>query len=1233
MADDRKKPTKSKTPPAEPAPKSRFRRLARVGAWLGGIGLVGTVLGSGILYWEYRHHVVDDPGPHLDREHIRSIISQESPVYYRDGTTRVGVFFEDEHRQYVPWEELPRAYTVAIVAAEDGQFWSHGGISAKHIVRAMLQNVTAGELVAGGSTLTQQTAKNLYYRPDRSLRSKWTELLNALRLEEHYSKAEILTFYANQFHVSGNGRGLGIAARYFFDKEVSELTVAESAYLAGLVKGPSNYDPFLGDAARRDRARERAHQRTRYVLRRIVDEPAENLAGPRPERGDPKSEAEYQDRLAEVGKLKAEAQKLLDDGFELAFKKGTFRYDSNAVLDEVARRLEEPPFKDVLAAAGIDDPSTAGLVVVTTLDADAQREATYGLWHHLTEVGTMMEALGPEDYVREGRGPYWEPDRPLRPHEFRLASVQSHDGADGKRTLTLDLGGRTCPVDRDGLVRVAVASVRGQKKDKSAKASSAQIDAFANAIADGSVVYASVREVKPDGTGVCDLEVRPTLQGATVVLEDGQIRAMVSGNDNRNFNRAGALRQMGSTWKPLVYHAAMELGWSPSDRLDNTRNVFPFSTTFYYPSPDHAPAPTVSMSWAGVNSENLASIWLLYHLTDKLSGEQVRVLAEALGMAPTAGESKEAWRARIQKMGVLPTPRRVEEALFLQARQEVGLAAPRSRHPEDELALSSLLYGWGFAGERERVQDEPKATKAWKERALDNSWLALKERVGPCRDQHRLLDRALRDKGLPPAEDIPDLTVLVDGEAVKVACGAVPTGYVPPDEELLAALFGEPEPEVEPADTDAPAELPEEPGDDADRRKGLLGRLFGAGDDSDEAGADDGGGGVLSWFRKSDRPKLVEAEDVLVEDRLHVSTLEALDSAVQRRRLARETAGEDAADLYDPELLYWHQDFRVLLGMKYVARMAREYGVRTEVREVLSMPLGASEITLEEATAVYEGLVTGSAWEFPGRARSASALVGTDVASPPAPTLLIAEIRDVDGNVLYSAEPKERPVASERTGELTADILRNVVRHGTGRRALDAIPADGAPVPVGGKTGTTNDFRNAAFIGFVPKAEGASWSVEDGFVVGVYVGYDDNREMDVGNIRLAGASGALPAWLGAASGLWGAGLLGAPSGTPVEGEWPLVTSASVALQPVDAEVGLPLAGDAPAPVGDEAPAARAQILVPAAEPRPEVDVHFSEGDLPVRVAPSTEDALTPDLDRPELWVPPAVEEEAPLGPE
>ena len=1170
---------------------------------LAGMSMVGSVvlavvavLSLVVLIGGYQYFVVLNPGPHLDRDHVRSIIAQESPVYYNDGITRVGVFFEEEHRQFVPYEELPEAYVMSIVAAEDSRFWRHWGLDPKGILRAMRDNLVAGGVVAGGSTLTQQTAKNLYYRPDRTLRSKGVELLNALRLEAHYDKSEILEFYVNQFHVSGNGRGLGIAARHFFNKEVDDLTVAECAFLAGLVKGPSYYDPFLGNEERSARSVQRAHERTRYVLGRISGQRPEDLV--RPLQGADDREA-YQERLVAATALEAEATRLLTEGFELDFERGSFRFASSAVLDEVARRLDEPPFDKILGDAGIESAETAGLHVVTTLDPDAQREATWALWHHLTEVGTWMEGLGPEDFVLDGhRGPRFDPDFPPRRHEFRVARVAEHEGDAGRRTVRLDLGGHLCIVDRTAVVRAAVASWRGQKQDHRAKAPTKEVDAFINAISDGAIVLASVRELR-DEVAYCDLEVRPELQGAVSVLQDGQIRAMVGGNDNRNFNRATALRQFGSTWKPLIYHAALQLGWSPDDAMDNERNVFPFSTTFYYPRPDHSPAARVSMAWAGVRSENLASIWLLYHLTDRLDGEQIRSLAQSLDLARRPDEDIPAYRTRIQKIGVLPTPDRVEEGLFLQSRQEILSGIEDSDHPEDQVALQSLLFGWGYSGERNRVSREGAATRAWKQRALDNNWRTLHgrflegERSG-CRFQYGELVRALEARELPDAELTRDLSVWLDGDVIRVACGAMPEGYVRPDAAFIASLPGA-DPGADPgapeAGEPALALTPRAPSPSAERRRRLLQGLFGPGDDADDP-SQPSPRGIRRAIRRG--PQVAPVDDVLVDDRIHLGTLEALDGALDRRRMAWELQ-DDRPDLYDPEILYWHQDFRVLLAMRYINRLAEQYGVQTEIREVLSMPLGASEITLEEATSMYTGLVSGQAWEFPGLSR------GETIEKIQTSTLLIQEIRDVDGRVLYRAIPTPTQVAERPVGEMTVDILRNVVLHGTGRRAKTRLTSGGHPLPVGGKTGTTNDFKNAAFLGYAPVADGGGYSVEGGFVIGTYVGYDDNRSMSRGRIRLAGASGALPAWMGTIQGLADAGLLGSPpASAPSEGEpWPLLVGSGMARTFVDASTGLPTQG--------EESGAMTLVTKSLVEQRPEVE--FEPLRRPHRIAPGTEEAM------------------------
>ncbi len=1002
----------------------------------------------------------------MSREAIEAeLYASDSVVTYADGATAIGAFFEGEHRFGIRYDALPLAWQMAIVAAEDSKFWSHNGVDPGGIARATRDNIGAGGVVSGGSTLTQQTAKNLFERPGRTLAAKWQELDYALHLEKEFTKQDILTFYANLFHVTGNGAGLGVAARYFFDKPVAELGLLESAFLAGLVKGPANYDPFLGDQERQAQARQRAHDRTRYVLGRLAEEDLDALTPP----GVEASQAEA---------VRAEAEALLADGFELPFRRGRFRHPASTVLDEVERRLQAPAIQDLLVQAGVDEVAGAGLTIVTTLQDGVQHEATYGLAHHLSVLGTQLEALPASAFVVDDKyAPDHDPyDLPVV-HQLRYGRVVRH--VDGQ--LQLDLGGFDCLVDRDAVVRAAAAVYRGQKKDRWTKVPTAEVDGFVAGIEDGSVVWVSIRDDEP-GEERCDLEVRPEVQGAVVVVEDGRIRARIGGNPNRDFDRVRALRQFGSTFKPLVYHAAMTLGWRPDDLLHNTPTTFAFSGSTYQPRPDHEPEPEVSMAWAGVKSENIASVWLLYHLVDQLSARELAVIADKVGLAKKPDESAREYRTRVQEAGVLPTKRDLPGITFAAARAELAGTLKEQGRVEEARAIRAASDGRSF---------EP-----------------LQAKIGKCRNQYEALERGLKD-GEDPGRRVKDLLYLEEDGDIELACAFRADGFEP-----VSKLFEQAEDQ---------AQSSSEPSGKSGkrrrrrRRKPLSINL---------------GFGKSNPLRKKAR-NLVSVDEVLMTEVLTLGAVDALGSAMERQKLAIES-GEGG--LYNPDVLLWHPDFRVVLAMRYVTDLAASLGVQTELKEVLSLPLGATEITLEEATVLYGGLVSG---------KTAS------VEDPElGPAVLIAEIRTSDGKVLYRAEPEPAEVTNPRVGDMTADILRNVVQYGTGRAAKGAVEVAGADVPLGGKTGTTNDFRNAAFLGFLPGPQGRGYRAAAGHAVGVYVGYDDNRSMSVGNLRVSGATGALPPWIATVQGIQRFADA-EPSGLPRGEQWPLVHADGLREIPIE----------------------------------------------------------------------------------
>ena len=1105
---------------------SRPSRLRRWAVRLGFLGLFLALLGVlalGGLYWWV---VVRTEAPHLERDWILQVISAESPVYYRDGSTKIGVFFSEEHRQYVPAAELPKDFVNALVSAEDRTFFHHPGFDIKGITRAMGQNIAAGRTVAGGSTLTQQTAKNLFERKGRTYKEKLRELANALRLEREYSKLEILEFYSNQFYVNGNGRGLAIAGRFFFDKSVDQLDLLECAFLAGIVKSPNRYNPFVPDQARRERAVEAGRERADYVLRRMKED-------------------------GHIDQATFDRETARD----VPYQRGRFRFERSVVLDAVEKELDSVEFRRTLAAHGIQDPGSAGLRIVTTLDPVIQRGALYALRHHLSEVGLWLEAPGVDGLLLDP--PTLHPVEQSRvvPESFHVGALLEVDV--DAATARVDLGGVEGTIGPAAWTRIATALHRGDKKNTWVKAGKKQRRALLEAVAEhvGAGVSVSVIRVDDDGTPELDVEPRVTLEGGTLVLEEGAIRAMVGGWKNIDFNRAlAARRQLGSTWKPLLFEAALQLGWQATDPLDNRRAVFPYQATFYYPRPDHKGAPeVVSMGWAAAKSENLASIWLLEHLTDPLTEPQVRALAAHVGFVPRDGESRKAFVKRVQVAGVVPTGAKLSEGLFHEVWRDVITPDLLFEGREDDVEVGrSLQYGLGHDEERVRVDegayDVSAAERAVRLAALDRSFLRQESLAGRVRAARTaLLERVGAGEEIRP-EDLDGFAVRrpdAQGEVLVSFGDRHPDGWESLTPELLAELTApeepdpfdlppedEPEeerefapevPSVAPVPPSAPPAPPESP---APLRTG--GRF-----------SPDPEGGTLETPeppRAFGVTRLLDPATLRLEGLLTVELVERTREALDD---ARARLGD--VDLYDLESLARIRDFRRLVHISYVVGLARRSGVRSEIAPVMSLPLGSSDITLLEAALMYQGMLTGQTFSFypdvlsvsPGEVEVEVELEGTtehreDVS-------LIAEVRLADGRLIYRTEKHARALQSAEVSAEMGGMLRAVVTEGTGRRAkggvrpgaktaerLAVLEKRGVVLPLFGKTGTTNSYKNSAFVGFVPGlpewsdaapgTEPLRWG--RGYVVATYVGYDDNREMRNGAVRLAGASGSLPAWLG-----------------------------------------------------------------------------------------------------------------------
>ena len=599
---------------------------------------------------------------------------------------------------------------------------------------------------------------------------------------------------------------------------------------------------------------------------------------------------------------------------DLVFQKGRFQYESNVVLDEVESRLSQAPFPALFSSLDIDNPSTAGISIVTTLDEATQR-ATHALWHHLSEIGPALEGEALAGFrLADSESPRFDPSRKIAVGSYHAAKYKSDN------PLTLQLPNGTCVVDKQALQRAANIVARSNTASLRARGGTKEREQVVALLKSGTPVMVSIRTAGKEA--LCDLEQRPLLQGAALVLENGRIRAMVGGNDNRNFNRAiTAKRQLGSIWKPVLYNAAMQLGWAPTDAIDNRSNVFHFEGTWYYPRADHDNLDWTSLSWLGTRSENLGSIWLMTHLTDHLGPQQFQRLASSLGL--TRGEDEE-WMTFVRRIrdeeGVISTKERLPEIAFRAAQLE--MLGDMDEDSLEARALRSLFYGRGIEKESENVKKAGQRVDV-KLRALGRSYRALASVGTTCLKQLKVLNESVEQAAVELSE-----TEVASSETEWFTDRA-------PDFSVFSEVG---------------------------HRDGLL--LCGVEDDAADTLTNEK---WMDWVR-GDEP-MPAIRDALVGGEVRMETLTRLHASMKRRILIWS-----AADPYEIDVLQYHPDYRILVGLRYMDKLARTFGVKDRLPPVLSMPLGAIDISLEEAATLYQGLSDGQTWSFQAKQRPVKSL-------------------------------------------------------------------------------------------------------------------------------------------------------------------------------------------------------------------------------------------------------------------
>jgi len=439
-------------------------------------------------------------------------------VHAADGTLLAE--YARERRLFQPIETIPPLVIDAFISAEDKDFYKHNGLSLDGIVRALRDNIEAridgnSAIQGGGSTITQQVAKNFLLTSDQTWERKIKEAILALRIESTFSKDKILELYLNEIFLGFNSYGVAAAALNYFDKALYQLKLSEVAYLAALPKGPNNYHPF--------RRTEAAIERRNWVL----------------------------DRMAENGYVtQAEADEAKKDPLNVVLRpSGSQVYSAEYFTEEVRRQLA--------SLYGEEDLYGGGLSVRTTLVPQLQEYARKAL----------MDGLIAYDHTKGFREPVasidlsgdWGEDvekiAPLSDvPEWTLAVVLEMQ--DNEATIGLRPG-----TDSNGKIRDE--RVKGTLSGPDIKWVSKKLSSILEV---GDVVYVSP---VADKEGHYTLEQVPEVEGALTAMDPrtGRVLAMVGGFSfaESEFNRATqALRQPGSSFKPIVYSAAIDNGYTPA---------------------------------------------------------------------------------------------------------------------------------------------------------------------------------------------------------------------------------------------------------------------------------------------------------------------------------------------------------------------------------------------------------------------------------------------------------------------------------------------------------------------------------------------------------------------------------------------------------------------------------------------------------------------------------------------
>lgn len=487
-----------------------------------------------------------------------------------DDGTLIGYLFK-EKRVLVSLAELPPHLIQAFVASEDARFFKHRGLDFLGIIRALWKNIWAGEIIQGGSTITQQVTKSLLLSPEKSLSRKIKEAVLAYRLDHNLSKSDILYIYLNQIYLGHGAYGVEAAAQTYFGKKARDLTLPESALLAGLPQAPSRYSPLLHP--------QKAKERQRYVLKRMAEE----------------------DIISENESQAAEQTPLF---FAIV-------QDPNL---NMAHYFTDLVRKYLYQTWGSEFVLKAGLVVRTTLNLSFQKAAMEAV------INGTKAVQGRHSYTRAIKrippdkiADYCpKPDQPLSKEDRKRADITTGVVA---QIDPIAQTAKVCMGREWAILPLPSATASPDKGQEDDEGLAIKTDPPLPALSVGDVIRLRRDPVGHSLTILDEDQVEAAL--LCIESQTGSVKALVGGKNygQTEFNRAvQARRQPGSSFKPIIYAAAIEKGLTPSSILMDTPVYFGGPHHWAPQNFDHKFLGPTTLRTGLIQSRNIVSIRILQRI-------------------------------------------------------------------------------------------------------------------------------------------------------------------------------------------------------------------------------------------------------------------------------------------------------------------------------------------------------------------------------------------------------------------------------------------------------------------------------------------------------------------------------------------------------------------------------------------------------------------------------------------